>query len=77
MDENDQKDIFNYLKNKTISEIPITGNPRFDQVIQRSKKQHERGKIDISKREDILLMASMQRRSQYDSSSINKISKKY
>ena len=59
VDENDQKDIFNYLKNKTISEIPITGNPRFDQVIQRSKKQHERGKIDISKREDILLMASM------------------
>ena len=59
VDENDQKDIFNYLKNKTISEIPITGNPRFDQVIQRSKKQHERGKIDISKRADILLMASM------------------
>ena len=59
VDENDQKDIFNYLKNKTISEIPITGNPRFDQVIQRSKKQHERDKIDISKREDILLMASM------------------
>lgn len=59
VDENDQKNIFNYLKNKTISEIPITGNPRFDQVIQRSKKQHERGKIDISKREDILLMASM------------------
>ncbi len=59
VDENDQKDIFNYLKNKTISDIPITGNPRFDQVIQRSKKQHERGKIDISKREDILLMASM------------------
>ena len=59
VDENDQKDIFNYLRNKTISEIPITGNPRFDQVIQRSKKQHERGKIDISKREDILLMASM------------------
>ena len=59
VDENDQKDIFNYLKNKSISEIPITGNPRFDQVIQRSKKQHERGKIDISKREDILLMASM------------------
>ena len=59
VDENDQKNIFNYLKNKTISEIPITGNPRFDQVIQRSKKQHERGKIDISKREDILLMASI------------------
>ena len=59
VDENDQKDIFNYLKNKSLSEIPITGNPRFDQVIQRSKKQHERGKIDISKREDILLMASM------------------
>ena len=59
VDENDQKDIFNYLKNKTISEIPITGNPRFDQVIQRSKKQHERDKIDISKRADILLMASM------------------
>ena len=59
VDENDQKNIFNYLKNKTISEIPITGNPRFDQVIQRSKKQHERVKIDISKREDILLMASM------------------
>jgi 3-deoxy-D-manno-octulosonic-acid transferase len=59
VDENDQKDIFNYLKNKTISEIPITGNPRFDQVIQRSKKQHERDKIDISKRTDILLMASM------------------
>ena len=59
VDENDQKNIFNYLKNKTISEIPVTGNPRFDQVIQRSKKQHERGKIDISKREDILLMASM------------------
>ena len=59
MDENDQKDIFNYLKNKSISEIPITGNPRFDQVIQRSKKQHEPDKIDISKREDILLMASM------------------
>ena len=47
-----------FYKNK-FSEIPITGNPRFDQVIQRSKKQHERGKIDISKREDILLMASM------------------
>ena len=59
VDENDQKDIFNYLKNKTISEIPITGNPRFDQVIQRSKKQHGRDKIDISKRADILLMASM------------------
>ena len=59
VDDNDQKDIFNYLNNKSISEIPITGNPRFDQVIQRSKKQHERGKIDISKREDILLMASM------------------
>jgi 3-deoxy-D-manno-octulosonic-acid transferase len=59
VDENDQKDIFNYLKNKTISEIPITGNPRFDQVIQRSKKQHESDKIDISKRADILLMASM------------------
>ena len=59
VDENDQKDIFNYLKNKSLSEIPITGNPRFDQVIQRSKKQHERGKIDISKRQDILLMASM------------------
>ena len=59
VDENDQKDIFNYLKNKTISEIPITGNPRFDQVIQRSKKQHELDKIDISQREDILLMASM------------------
>ena len=59
VDENDQKDIFNYLKNKTISEIPITGNPRFDQVIQRSKKQHEPDKIDIIKREDILLMASM------------------
>ena len=59
VDENDQKDIFNYLKNKSISEIPITGNPRFDQVIQRSKKQHERDKIDISKRADILLMASM------------------
>ena len=59
VDENDQKDIFNYLKNKNISEIPITGNPRFDQAIQRSKKQHELGKIDVSKREDILLMASM------------------
>ena len=59
VDENDQKDIFNYLNNKSISEIPITGNPRFDQVIQRSKKQHERDKIDISKRTDILLMASM------------------
>ena len=59
VDENDQKNIFNYLKNKTISEIPVTGNPRFDQVIQRSRKQHERGRIDISKREDILLMASM------------------
>ena len=59
MDENDQKDIFIYLKNKNIIEIPITGNPRFDQVIQRSKKQHELGKIDISKREDILLMARM------------------
>ena len=59
VDENDQKDIFNYLKNKSLSEIPITGNPRFDQVIQRSRKLHERGKIDISKREDILLMASM------------------
>ena len=59
VDENDQKDIFNYLNNKSISEIPITGNPRFDQVIQRSKKQHERDKIDISKRADILLMASM------------------
>ena len=59
VDDNDQKDIFNYLKNKSISEIPITGNPRFDQVIQRSKKQHERDKIDISKRADILLMASM------------------
>ena len=59
VDENDQKNIFNYLKNKTISEIPITGNPRFDQVIQRSKKQHKLDKIDISKREDILLMASM------------------
>ena len=59
VDENDQKDISNYLKNKNISEIPITGNPRFDQVIQRSKKQHELGKIDISKRKDILLMASM------------------
>ena len=59
VDENDQKDIFNYLKDKTISEIPITGNPRFDQVIQRSKKQHEHDKIDISKRADILLMASM------------------
>ena len=59
VDENDQKDIFNYLKNKSLSEIPITGNPRFDQVIQRSKKQHERDKIDISKRADILLMASM------------------
>ena len=59
VDENDQKDIFNYLNNKSISEIPITGNPRFDQVIQRSKKQHESDKIDISKRADILLMASM------------------
>ena len=59
VDENDQKDIFNYLKNKSISEIPITGNPRFDQVIQRTKKQHESDKIDISKRKDILLMASM------------------
>ena len=59
MDENDQKDIFNYLKNKSISEIPIAGNPRFDQVIQRSRKQHELDKIDINKREDILLMASM------------------
>ena len=59
VDENDQKDIFNYLKNKSISEIPITGNPRFDQVIRRSKKQHESDKIDISKRKDILLMASM------------------
>jgi len=59
VDENDQKDIFNYLKNKSISEIPVTGNPRFDQVIQRSKKQQEFNKIDIVKREDILLMASM------------------
>ena len=59
VDENDQKDIFNYLKNKSISEISVTGNPRIDQVIQRSKKQHEPDRIDISKREDILLMASM------------------
>ena len=59
VDDNDQKDIFNYLKNKSIIEIPITGNPRFDQVIQRSKKQHESDKIDISRRGDILLMASM------------------
>lgn len=59
VDENDQNDIFNYLQYKSKSEIPVTGNPRFDQVIQRSKKQHESDKIDISKREDILLMASM------------------
>ena len=59
VDENDQKDIFNYLKNKSISEIPIVGNPRFDQVIQRSKKQLKPDKIDISNRKDILMMASM------------------
>ncbi len=59
VDENDQKEVLNYLENKSISEIPITGNPRFDQVIQRSKKQREPDKIDICNREDILLMASM------------------
>ena len=59
VDENDQKDLLNYLVNKSISEIPVTGNPRFDQVIQRSKMQHELNKINISKRKDILLMASM------------------
>ena len=54
MDENDQKNIFNYLKNKNIIKNPVNGNHIFEQVIKRSKKQHERGKIDISKREDIL-----------------------
>ena len=39
--------------------IIVTGNPRFDQVINSSSKINASNKVKIEKREDIFILSSM------------------
>ena len=55
----DSESLFSYLKNNDKKSIITTGNPRFDQVYNNSKKNNIVKNTQVEDRENILLLSSM------------------
>ena len=59
IDQEDLISIGKYVSFSNTKNIIVTGNPRFDQVINSSSKINASGKVKIEKRENIFILSSM------------------